>query len=152
MLSHPFPPLALRRRHCQTACDGASSHKVDYVTQVYEILNLNKNQSSIILIQKLRWCFFLKSIGVVASVKVCAQPALQAWLYYDHLMYNILGCNNNVKQQKVHQQSMAICEETFMHIFALIFGYFNIFGVIFFCIMQMPLMVKNINYLTGAVL
>ena len=46
-MSDPFSPMALRGRHTQTVKDGASSHKIDYVVQVYNIINLKDNQNNI---------------------------------------------------------------------------------------------------------
>ena len=47
--------MAVQRRHAQTVRDGASSHKLDYVTQTEDILNIKGHQHCIIaLVQKLR--------------------------------------------------------------------------------------------------
>ena len=45
---HPLFSTALLRRQTQTIMTGASSHKIDYVTQFQGILELNGYQNCII--------------------------------------------------------------------------------------------------------
>ena len=40
LVSYPLPLLALLRRQVQTVKDDDSSFKIDYVAQVFDILNL----------------------------------------------------------------------------------------------------------------
>ena len=44
-VSHPFPPIALRRRHAQTVRDRASSYKIDYVIVIKKFLNPKGHQN-----------------------------------------------------------------------------------------------------------
>ena len=39
LLSAPLPPVSLRRRQAQTIRDNASSHKIEYVAKVKDIIN-----------------------------------------------------------------------------------------------------------------
>ena len=39
LLSAPLPPVSLRRRQAQTIRDNATSHKIEYVAKVKDIIN-----------------------------------------------------------------------------------------------------------------
>ena len=47
-VSDSLPLLAYRHHHTQMVWNGASSHKIDYVAQAYDILNLKEYKHSII--------------------------------------------------------------------------------------------------------
>ena len=47
LLSEPFPPAALRRRHAQTVRDCSSSYKIDYVIGIKYFLNPKGHQHPI---------------------------------------------------------------------------------------------------------
>ena len=47
MVSHPFPPTALRRRHAHTVRDRCSSYKIDYVVVIKTFLNPEGHQHPI---------------------------------------------------------------------------------------------------------
>jgi hypothetical protein len=48
LLSEPFPPTALRRRHAQTVRNSSSSYKIDYVIVLKNFLILKGHQNQII--------------------------------------------------------------------------------------------------------
>ena len=43
-----FPPLAVQRRHSQPVRDSSSSHKIDYVEQVYVFSNPEGHKNCIV--------------------------------------------------------------------------------------------------------
>ena len=47
MVSHPFPPTALRRHHAQTVRDRCSSYKIDYVVVIKKFLNPEGHQNPV---------------------------------------------------------------------------------------------------------
>ena len=91
-MSHLLPPRILRRRHAQTNRDMASNHKIEYVTQVQDILNL-KGQQNCMIGSKVtafllnRW---ILPIGGVALGRVCNQQGLPRLVYYLFIIY--LSC------------------------------------------------------------
>ena len=46
-MTDPLPPLALRRSQTKMVWYGASSHKLEYIAQVQDILNLKGYQNGI---------------------------------------------------------------------------------------------------------
>ena len=73
-VGHPCPPLDLRRDQVQTVWDGASSKQIEYVAQVWGILNF-KGYTNLTIGSTLT-AFFLDGwilpICGVASERVCA--------------------------------------------------------------------------------
>ena len=70
--------MALRPRHAKTFRNSSSSHKIDYVPQVEDIINVKGHHNHIIgtaiLMNRL-----ILPIDEVASGRVCGQPAKQAY-------------------------------------------------------------------------
>ena len=66
--------MPLWRHHAQTVRDGALGHKIDYVAQVYDILNLNKHQNHTIRSKIMAILLKVLIMPIVRAVlrRVCA--------------------------------------------------------------------------------
>ena len=79
-----FVKISLRRRHALMVEDGAFSHKIDYIANFWEIINLEGHQyringSRVITILLNGW---ILPIGGASSRRVCA-CSLRSRLVYD---------------------------------------------------------------------
>ena len=87
-MSDPFPPTALRHRHAPMVGNGALSHKIDYITIFWEILNLEGHQncitgSRVTAILLNGWIFPIGQSGEASRWRVCYQRGLTRLVLID---------------------------------------------------------------------
>ena len=89
LISNPFPPTGLRRRHAQAVRYSNSSYKTDYVIVIKIFLHPKGHQnpisgSEVTVILLKGW--ILSIGGVSAGESLCLQPAQQACFHIHGLL------------------------------------------------------------------